>query len=293
MEKFTHFIFRKFFLAVSNLPLGGLYGFSTASYFVLRYILRYRHKVIESNLRHSFPEKSEAEIKAIHGAFLRHFCDLVFETIKALTISEQELKKRFLIKNPEVVNQFYGQNRSAILFAAHLGNWEWFIAMPYYFHHRPVTLYQKLSSSFMDEMVRYCRERTEVLAAESASGYKTIAGFAAKNIPTITLIIGDQSPGRKSSKHWLRFLNQDTAFLVGTDRIAKKNNQVVVYPSFTSPRRGYYEVELKLIEADAATSGDSTHIIDLYAQYLEQDIVRNPSLWLWSHRRWKLKKPQE
>ena len=289
MKKLGQFISKNFFLAVSHFPLWLLYGFSSASYFVLRYILRYRQQVIQTNLRNSFPEKSAAEIKAIHGAFLRHFCDLVFETIKALTISEKEMKKRFLIKNPEVVNQFYDQNRSVILFAAHLGNWEWFISMPYYFQHRPVTLYQKLSSGFMDGMVRYCRERTGILAAESANGYKTIAGFAAQNIPTITLIIGDQSPVRKSSKHWVRFLNQDTAFLVGADRIAKKNNQLVVYPSFSSPRRGYYEVELKLIEADAATSGDSTHIIDLYAQYLEQDIIKNPALWLWSHRRWKLK----
>lgn len=293
MKKLTHFISKKFFLIVSHLPLGVLYGFSSASYFVLRYIVRYRHQVIESNLRRSFPDKGDAEIKDIHSAFLRHFCDLVFETIKALTISKEELKRRFVIKNPEVVNQFYEQNRSVILFAAHLGNWEWFVAMPYYFLHRPVSLYQKLSSGVMDELVRNCRERTGILAAESANGYKTIATFAAKNIPTITLIIGDQSPVRKSSKHWVRFLNQDTAFLVGADRIAKKNNQVVVYPSFSSPRRGYYEVELKLIETDAATSGDSTHIIDLYAQYLEQDIIKNPALWLWSHRRWKLKKPQE
>lgn len=293
MKKLGSYMARCFFLAVSHLPLRVLYFFSTVSYLILRYIVRYRERVVDSNLRRSFPGKSEVEIKAIHRAFLRHFCDLVFETIKALTISEEELRKRFLIKNPEVVNQFFDQNRSVILFAAHLGNWEWFISMPYYFKHRPVTLYQKLSSEFMDGMVRYCRERTGVLAAESANGYKTIASFAAQNIPTITLIIGDQSPVSKSSKHWVRFLNQETAFLVGTDRIAKKNNQVVVYPSFSSPRRGYYEVELKLVEADAGGVGQSTHIIDRYAQLLEQDIISSPELWLWSHRRWKIEKPQD
>ncbi len=293
MKKIGRYIAEKFLFAASHLPLWVLYGFSTLSYFVLRYIVRYRHQVIESNLRHSFPEKSDAEIKAIHSTFLRHFCDLVFETLKALSISEQELLKRFVIKNPEVVNRYYEQNRSVLLFAAHFGNWEWFISMPIYFKHRPVTLYQQLSSGLMDKMVRYCRERTGVLAAESANGYKTIAGLAAQHIPSITLIIGDQSPVRKSSKHWVTFLHQETAFLVGTDRIAEKMDQVVVYPSFTSPRRGYYEVELKLIEDQVAAGGDSSQIIERYAKFLEQDIEKNPSLWLWSHRRWKLKKPLE
>ncbi len=292
MKKIGYFISKKFLFAASHLPLCVLYGFSTLSYLILRYIVRYRHQVIESNLHQSFPQKSKKEIKAIHSAFLRHFCDFVFETLKALTISKDELLKRIVIKNPEVVNQFFDQKRSVLLFSAHFGNWEWFICMPYYFQHKPVTLYQKLSNELMDEMTRYCREHTGVLAAESANGYKTIAGLAAQNIPSITLIIGDQSPVRKSTKHWIQFLGQETAFLVGADRIAKKTDQVVVYPSFTMPRRGYYEVELKLIEDHSAESGDSTKIIDLYAKYLEQDIIKNPALWLWSHRRWKLKKPQ-
>lgn len=290
MKNFQNRLAQQCFLLLSRLPLSVLYVFSTACYGIMYYAIGYRKKAIAGNLKRSFPKKTDEELQRIHKRFMKHFCDQMFETIKALTISEKELKKRFRIRNPEVVNAFYSQNRSVLLFAAHYGNWEWFISMPFYFKHQPLSLYQQLSSELMDFMMKYCRERTGVVAAESAKGYKTIADYAAKGIPTISLIIGDQSPTRKSAKHWVQFLNQETAFLVGTDRIAKKTNQVVVYPSVTSPRRGYYEIDIQVIDDLSNPLSDSTRIIDEYARLLESDIQRDPSLWLWSHRRWKVKK---
>jgi KDO2-lipid IV(A) lauroyltransferase len=102
-------------------------------------------------------------------------------------------------------------------------------------------------------------------------------------------MIGDQSPLRKSTKQWVTFLNQETAFLAGTDRIAKKLNYAVIVPLFNKCGRGKYEIDFKLITTNARET-HSEEIIELYAKILEEAIQKKPELWLWTHRRWKLNK---
>ena len=126
-----------------------------------------------------------------------------------------------------------------------------------------------------------------MICIESNKGYRAIVGFAERNVLTVSILAGDQSPQKDGAKHWVQFFNQKTAFLVGAARIAKKSNQVVVFPSFTKKHRGYYEVEFKVIEDEAKTKSTS-EIIDSYAGLLEETIINSPELWLWSHRRWKL-----
>ncbi|MEQ8420327.1 MAG: lysophospholipid acyltransferase family protein, partial [Arenibacter algicola] len=109
---------------------------------------------------------------------------------------------------------------------------------------------------------------------------------------TLNCMIGDQSPTKKSSKYWYNFLNQETAFFIGADKIAKKTDQVVLFPFFKKLRRGYYELEFKIIE-DHPQIRDNFEILEKYAQQLEQAIMSAPELWLWSHRRWKLKRENE
>ena len=54
------------------------------------------------NLKRSFPEKTEMELKAIHKAFFHHLCDLVAEFFKEMTMSKDTFSQRMKVLNPEV-----------------------------------------------------------------------------------------------------------------------------------------------------------------------------------------------
>ena len=85
--------------------------------------------------------------------------------------------------------------------------------------------------------------------------------------------------------HWTNFLNQETAFLVGSDKMAKKCNQQLIYPHITQKKKGYYELEFKIIPMNSEIEP-----VETYAKLLEKNIQEQPELWLWSHRRWKRKR---
>ena len=277
------------FYLISIIPMFLLYVLSDIAFLVLYYLVKYRRDVVLLNLRNSFPEKSEDELKKISIKFYKHFSDIAVEAIKSLTIGKKQIKKRLHVVNPELLQKFYDQKRSVIMYTAHFGTWEWLGFLPLTISHQLTSFYQPLSNTYLDGFMKFVRSRHGAICVESKKGYRAVIQFARENISTLNLIIGDQSPTPNSAMHWTRFLNQDTAFLLGAEAIAVKSNQVVIFPLVKELKRGYYEVEFILIE-EFPTKINGHEIIDKYASLLEDSIKQAPELWLWSHKRWKLKK---
>jgi Kdo2-lipid IVA lauroyltransferase/acyltransferase len=273
---------------LSHLPMSVMYQLSNLTYLILYYVVGYRKKTVRENLVGSFPDKHFDEIVRIEKDFYRHFSDLLVESAKFITISKSDIKQRFTVKNPELFEKYYNEGRSVIMYTAHLGNWEWLAALPLWLPHKVTTFYQPLASSYFEELMKTSREKFGAIAVPSGQGYKKLVEFASQEILTATCIIGDQRPKRKSSTHRVRFLNRDTDFLIGADRIAKKSNQPVVFCLVKKVSRGRYALELVPIEENPLEA-PSEQIIDAYARELEKAILDQPHLWLWTHKRWKTK----
>ncbi|MCK9423786.1 MAG: lysophospholipid acyltransferase family protein [Bacteroidales bacterium] len=280
-----------FFLA-SLLPLNVLFLFSTLGFLIIFYVLKLRREVTLENLTKSFPEKDIHEIRRIEKAFYKHFCDLFIEAVKLLTISETSIKKRFHINNPEILNNCYDLNKSVIFYTAHIGNWEWLGSIPLHTRHHVLAFYQPQTSKYFNNLMNILRGRFGCRMVESGKGYKTMMELSDTNILTLAIMVGDQSPVPEGSKRWMTFLNQETAFVKGADRIAKKSGQTVIFPSVWKVKRGYYEVELMVLY-DGSDNQSPDDIIESYAKHLELAIIGSPDQWLWSHRRWKLKKEEQ
>ena len=92
---------------------------SDGVYLILYYLIGYRKKVVLDNLKLVFPNKSKQEIKQISKRFYHHFCDMIFESIKSLTISEKEILNRFKFANIEELKQYEASNQSVILMCGH------------------------------------------------------------------------------------------------------------------------------------------------------------------------------
>jgi len=274
------------FYFLSLFPLFILHIFSGISAAILYGIIKYRRKVVLDNLQKTFPEKGLKELQKIEKRFYRHFCDIFIEALKTLTIRKSSIIKRYKLKNPDLVSRYFQEGKSLILYSGHYGNWEWMSSLPFHIHHQMLSFYQDQSNKYFDQLMLLIRERFGNKCVESKTGYKILSEYARNKQLTLTLIIGDQSPNKSSSKHWVPFLNRETAFLIGADRIAKKLGHTLLFPKMTKVKRGFYEFEF--LEMEAYKNSDN--VIDSFAKLLEENIKEQPEMWLWSHRRWKLVK---
>ena len=86
------------------LPMWALYILSDILYVLVYKVVRYRVKVVRQNMKASFPDKSDTELRRLEREFYHHFADYVVETIKLAHISLEELQRRAFLKNPELVD---------------------------------------------------------------------------------------------------------------------------------------------------------------------------------------------
>ncbi len=276
---------------ISFLPLGLLYKFSDLLFFFFTRIFPYRKAVILGNIQRSFPDKSEDEQQQLVKDFYRHFTDILVEGIKNLSISKKQLKKRMLVRNPELMQELYDEKRNVILVSGHFNNWEWLISSQnLLFNHQAFGIGMPMTNKFWDKKVNQRRERFGMQVINS-NNYQ-IKFRTYKKKPFAVLTLGDQSPANNSKSYWMNFLNQETAVLFGTEHMANDYNFAVIFFVVHKVKRGFYELELKLITKDAK-SLEWGQITEQHTRMLEAEIIRNPSQWLWSHKRWKREIPQD
>lgn len=275
---------------ISKLPFWCIYLLSDLLYAIFR-IFPYRRKVIEGNIRRSFPEKSNQEINKLVNQFYHHFTDILAEGIKNLSISKQELQKRYTIKNPELMTQLYQQNKSVLLVSGHYNNWEWLItSQNFQFPHQAMGIGMPLSSKFWDKKVNERRERFGMIVVHSKNFKEKISKQNTQPVAILTL--SDQSPGDARKSYWMNFLQQQTAVLFGAELMAHEYNFTVVFYHTRKIKRGYYEMELQLI-TDTPSKMKWGEITEAHTHLLEKAILEKPAFWLWSHKRWKREVPKD
>jgi len=274
-------------LPISLLPYPLLYFISDFLFLVLYRIFGYRKQVVLTNLKNSFPDKSNLELKDIMTAFYRHFCDIVMESVKSFTISEKQLRKRLIIKNPEFSNYFADKDQSIIFVGGHYNNWEICAqAFAMYSNHKCIGIYKPLSNDFINDKINTSRSK---YGMHLVSMRQTKKSFDEDSSPKAIVFGSDQNPANPKRAHWVQFLNQDTAVLFGVEKYAKEYNWPVVFVSISKVKRGYYQVEYSLI-TDSPTEQAYGKITEDFTKRLEQEIINQPQYWLWSHKRWKHKR---
>ncbi len=282
-------LFYLIILPISILPYPVIYLLSDTLYFVLYKLVGYRTEVVLKNIKNSFPEKDAKEQKAIMAKFYKHLCDLIVESIKGFTISEKQLRKRLIVTNPEVADQYANKGQGVIFVGGHINNWEICAqAVPFYSEHECIGIYKPLSNAFFDHKMKTTREK---YGLKLVSMKQTKKSFDKGGKPKAIIFGSDQSPSNPKRAYWLKFLNQDTGVLYGVEKYAKEYNWPVIYVTIYKTKRGHYEVEYKLI-TDTPLDTSYGEITTSFTKAIENDIIAHPQYWLWSHRRWKHKLPK-
>ena len=280
-----------FIIPLSYLPMWALYLLTDFFYLLIIAFVPYRKKVIQGNLKRSFHDLTDKEIKKLRNQFYRHFTDILAEGVKNLTISKRGLSKRMKVTNPEIMNDLHDQGHSVLLVSGHYNNWEWLIsAQNFLFPHQAYGIGMPMTSKFWDKKVNSRRQRFGMRVIH-AKNYKERLKANPEERKAV-LMLSDQSPGDSRKSYWMNFLNQETAVLFGTELMANELGYAVVYFATRKVKRGHYEITLHELTRDAQEL-EWGQITESHAKLLEEEIRRAPAYWLWSHKRWKREIPED
>lgn len=271
---------------LSRLPMRILYIKSDFLFLLIYYIIGYRKKVVLENLNLAFPEKTSEEKKEISKNFFKHFTDTFMETIKAVSISEKEILKRYKYKNPELVNDLIKNGRSIAFVSAHQANWEWSVNSPLVLDCNVNGAYTSIGNKHFDKVVKESRERFGFVCYESSKSVKAIHRDFVNKIQGIYLLISDQSPQLHKSIYWRTFFGVKVPVHVGAETLAKRFNLAVINCATKKIKRGYYETEFELI-AKNPKDFKNYEITDKYIELTEKIVEEQPEFYLWSHKRFK------
>ena len=276
-----------FLYLLSLLPFRLLYILSDILFLIIYYVIKYRRKVVQCNLKNAFPEKSIIERAIIEKKYFQYLSDMVVECIKMLSISKSTLKKRLRIKNIEEVTRHLNEGKSILMATGHYGNWEWgplmmALAVP----EQVIVIYKPLTNKNFELLINRMRSRFGTMMVSMKQTLRKIIEM--KNTVTITVFANDQTPAKIDSHYVLKFLNQPTSVFPGIEKVAHMTNNPVLFCYIDRLKRGYYEGTFKTIVEQPSLHKEE-EITKLHTQELENIIIRKPELWLWSHRRWKYK----
>lgn len=283
---YIYFVIIKF---LSYIPFPVMYVLSDLLYYPLYYVIRYRRKIVRKNLTESFPEKKLDEIIQIEKRFYQYFADMILESCKLASISQDEIRRRMVFVNAEELNAIFREGKNVTAFIGHFCNWEWMTSAGLWFVDEAVCVqvYHKLSNPDMDKMMIGMRERLgKNVCVEMRQTARFVNNMAAEGKQFLLALIADQSPRWRDIKHYVSFLNHEVPAIVGPEKMTKHYGYVPLFVNVRRIKRGYYEFEV-LPMHDNPTSLSDYELTNIYYRHLEKEIKQNPECYLWTHNRFR------
>lgn len=274
-------------LFISILPFRVLYFISDVAYVIIYRIIGYRKSTVRLNLALCLPHLSFAERKKIEKKFYHHFCDTFVEMVKMMTISEKEIKKRFVFENLEVLHEWERKGKSIAVMIAHYGSYEWLLAMNRYFvSHKGFGIYKKIHNPYFDKLVRKIRGRFDAELIDTKESVGVMKENKKKGILGCYGFISDQSPKIYRVPYWGKLFGMEVPVHGGAELLAKKLDMNVMYVKGGKIKRGYYKASFIPFEGDVKET-PNFEITDRFLRLLEEMITEAPEYYLWTHKRFK------
>ena len=279
--------------ALTRIPLPLLYPSSWLVYAFAFHVLRWRREQVARDLAIAFPERSEHERHAILRQSYRNLADTLMEIIWGFGASAEAIRRRVTFDNPGIIDHAVATKQSVVLLAPHFCNWEWLLPAGGASFGLPIdAVYQPQRVAAIDAFLRDARARFGGRPIPQSDFVYELMVRAGQ--PRGYALIADQTPRPEDPKHWARFLNRDTAFFVGAEKIARFLDAPVLYVAMRRVRRGHYAVTLvRLAEPPYASEAvsDTSPIMERFARNLERAVTESPADFLWLQKRWKYPRP--
>jgi len=271
---------------VSILPFRLLYTFSDFIYLIVYYVIRYRLRIVRSNIAMALPHLSEKERREIEKKSYQHLCDMFLEMVKTMTISEKEISERFTYTNLEVYLDLEKKGKSIALLCAHYASYEWVISMNYHTTFKAFAIYKKVANVYFDRLVRKIRSRFKATLITTKETIPTIEANQAAGILGVYGFAGDQSPKASKVFHRTKFMGIDSAVITGAEMLSKRFDMNIIFLKVKKIKRGYYYATFEQ-PTENVKEIPNYEISDRFLACVEKQIYEAPEFYLWTHKRWK------
>lgn len=273
---------------ISILPFRIFYWLSDFVYFIIYHIVGYRKKVVRENLTMTLPHLNDAERKKIEKKFYQHMCDMFLETIKTMSISPEEMEKRFQVTNIELVQDYAKKGKSVILVASHYASYEWLLTINPKLGFQGIAIYKRIANRYFDKLIREIRSKYNTELIETRQAIPTMAQNQREGKLSLYGLASDQSPKLDRIFHSMKFMGIEVPVHTGAEMLAKKYDLSVIMVKVKKVKRGYYEATFLTI-ADNPNEYKNFDVTEKYLREVEKQIYEAPEYYLWTHKRWKHK----
>ena len=275
-----------FIWIISILPFRIFYAFSDFIYLIVYHLIGYRKKTVRENLALALPHLSEAERLVIEKKSYKHLCDMFLEMIKTMTISSEEMNKRFVLTNLEVVKEYEKKGKSTILLASHYASWEWLLTLNAKTTFKGVAVYKKIANKYFDKLIRNIRSKYNAELVVTNKSIQLMAQNQEDGILCMYGLASDQSPKLNRVFHWDNFMGVEVPVHTGAEMLAKRYDLNVLFVKVKKVRRGFYEATFIPITDDPKSIPDF-EITHTFLHEVEKQILEAPEYYFWTHKRWK------
>jgi KDO2-lipid IV(A) lauroyltransferase len=285
MQLLAFILLYPFLWVISILPHRLFYSFSDIVFFFVYHIFGYRRTVVRNNLELVFPKKKASEINRLEKDFFRHMCDMFLETIKTMSLSKEQVRKKYNVLNIDVLKKLE-KERSILIVCSHYANWEWNVSINNYVNSKGYAVYQKITNKYFDAFIRKVRARWNTTLINQRETVKTVVRDKRDGVTGIFGLVSDQSPQRHRAQYWSEFMGIKVPVFNGAETMARKLDLAVVFLKVSKVKRGYYQAEFITI-AERGRETEENEITEVFLRLTEQQIKEKPEYYFWTHKRWK------
>jgi lauroyl/myristoyl acyltransferase len=275
-----------FLWMISILPFPIFYLLSDVVYFLVYYVIGYRKKTVRANIALALPHLSPEQRLSIEKKSYHHLCDMFMEMTKTMTISLEEMNKRFIITNIEVIKEYEKKEKSIVLLASHYASWEWLLVLNQKVSYQGVGVYKKISNKYFDKLIRDLRSKYNTQLVTTSKTIPLINHNQKSGILSIYGLASDQSPKADRIFHWDSFMGVEVPVHTGAEMLAKRHDLNVIFAKVKKVKRGYYEATLVPLSDDPKSVSDFG-ITHAFIKEVEKQIYEAPEYYFWTHKRWK------
>lgn len=251
---------------------------------------RFHRRVAQENLAQAFPTRPENERRAIARRMFVHFGRLLLEMMKFSTLSEAQMIAQSEIEGEDRVAQAHRQGRGVLFFTGHFGYWE-VQAIAHPLRVAPIgVIARPLDNPYLHRMLERIRTRTGNHVIYRDGAIRKVLRALSSNHGVAILI--DQHL-HSADAVYVDFFHRPAATTSALAALALRTGAPVI-PVFALPLPGgryRFVYEHPVPPPDEDSPEAVREFTQRCTDVLEMYVRREPSLWLWMHRRWRERDP--
>ncbi len=252
------------------------------------YLLPRARRVARANLNLVFKDAlPEAQMKRIARDSFASMGRFVFDVARLPVQTPESVSRIVRVTGRRHLDKALEEGKGVIALTGHIGNWElmgaYFALMGY-----PVNVVATtLRDSRLNDMINIVREGSGMRVLERRKG--TIGAMRSLKRGEVLGVLIDQDTSVQSVE--VEFLGVPAKTAVGPVRLSARTGAAILPAAMLMTEDGKYHVEVKEPVRIVGKPGTILDDVRKCSNAVEEFIRRQPTQWVWMHKRWKSVRP--